>query len=98
MSMHDYRQETVDVAGVVAVLEEVLGPGIRAVDAAADLRDAFGDDYNSLTALECIVAIERHYGITVDFVDDDVRHGFSAVANISELVGRKSADLEVLNG
>lgn len=60
------------------------------------LPDALGDRYDSLAATECIAAIEAEFGITVDFVEDDLRHHFSSIARITAFVEEKLEDLAAL--
>ncbi|KNB50249.1 acyl carrier protein [Streptomyces caatingaensis] len=64
---------------VRAVLAARLGDAFEAVPSDADLQQALGERYDSLTAMECISAVEEEFGIEVDFVADDVRHWFSTV-------------------
>jgi acyl carrier protein len=70
-----------------------------ALDGVADgdlLRDALGERYDSLAATECITAIEGEFGITVDFVEDDLRHHFASIERISAFVRQKLEDLAAL--
>ena len=60
------------------------------------LRDALGDRYDSLAALECICRIESEFGIEVDFVEHDVRHFFSTIELICAFVADQLEDLEAL--
>jgi acyl carrier protein len=83
-------RETV-LARVRAALAEQLGEAAGGVDADAPLRDAL-NSYDSLTATECIYAIEREFGVEVDFTTDDVRHWFSSVATIVQFVLQRLED------
>lgn len=71
---------------VQAVLQSRLGDAVTALDPDADLAAALDGRYDSLTALECVTAIESAFGIEVDFVAHDVRHWFSAIGRMTQFV------------
>lgn len=79
-------------------LERVLGAGVVSCDASTVLRESEAVRYDSVTAVECVAAIEDEFGIEVDFVADDVRYSFASIGNIAELVEQKLADLRSLGG
>ncbi|WP_436501663.1 acyl carrier protein [Actinokineospora sp. HUAS TT18] len=81
-----------------AVLAARLGEGFAAVPDDADLRDALGDGYDSLTAMECITAVEEEFGLEVDLVGDDIRHWFSSVDRMHVFVTDRLEDAAVLGG
>ncbi|MFI7273052.1 acyl carrier protein [Streptomyces sp. NPDC049879] len=68
------------------VLRPRLGEPVTTMDPDLDLAEAFGDAYDSLTAMECVTAIETHFGIEVDFVAHDVRHWFATLGRIARFV------------
>ncbi|HVK24951.1 MAG TPA: acyl carrier protein [Actinokineospora sp.] len=80
------------------VLTTRLGEGFAGVPDDADLRDALGDGYDSLTAMECITAVEEEFGVEVDMVADDVRHWFGSVDRMLTFVGDRLEDAAVLGG
>lgn len=53
------------------------------------------DNYDSLTATECIYAIEERFGIEVDFTIDDVRFWFSSIERIARFVAERLEDAGV---
>ncbi|HYN94073.1 MAG TPA: acyl carrier protein [Pilimelia sp.] len=83
-------------ARVRAVLAARLGEGFAAVADTDELRDALGDAYDSLSAMECVTAVEEEFGIEVDFVADDVRHWFGTVARMAMFVANRLEDAAVL--
>lgn len=74
------------LARVREVLRPHLGDEVATVDPARDLAEAFGDGYDSLTAMECVTAVEAAFEIEVDFVAHDVRYWFATVERISRFV------------
>ncbi|MFJ9807622.1 acyl carrier protein [Streptomyces sp. NPDC101158] len=78
-------------SAVVSVVATELSPA----DDALELAPRF-DRYDSLGVLDCVGAVEREFGISVDLVDDDLRSTFVSVAAISALVRRKLDDQSVL--
>lgn len=58
---------------------------------------ALGDRYDSLNAMECIVAVESEFGIEVDFVAHDVRFSFSTIERISMFVREQLEDRVMLD-
>lgn len=81
-----------------AVLATRLGEGFATVPDDADLRDALGEGYDSLTAMECITAVEEEFGVEVDLVADDVRHWFGSVDRMCAFVADRLEDAAVLGG
>ncbi|MFE7132312.1 acyl carrier protein [Streptomyces sp. NPDC057638] len=73
-----------------------LGPEFPSVPDDADLRDALGDAYDSLTVMECVTAVETEFGIEVDLVGDDIRHWFATTARMAQFVGDKLEDARTL--
>ncbi|MBV9315692.1 MAG: hypothetical protein JO100_18600 [Pseudonocardia sp.] len=53
------NDETPTTADIRAALREVVGDDILRVDDDADLSDALGDAYSSLSAMECIINVEE---------------------------------------
>ncbi|RBM19449.1 acyl carrier protein [Streptomyces sp. PT12] len=80
------------VARVREVLGPYLGDEIAALDAERDLAEAFGERYDSLTAMECVTAVEAAFGIEVDFVAHDVRYWFASVERIARFVDGELED------
>jgi acyl carrier protein len=78
------------------VLAGVFGQTLDGWDAKALLRDIPEIRYDSMSALECLGAIEQEFGITIDIVEDDVTYNFQSVGTIVTLVKRKLADREAL--
>lgn len=83
---------------VRSVLRPLLGEGIDAVPADQDLAAALEDRYDSLTAMECITAVEGEFGIEVDFVAHDVRHWFSTVGRMAQFVHDELEDRALIGG
>jgi acyl carrier protein len=79
-----------------SVLSRVLGDEIDRLDPDTDLSQALGERYDSLTAMECIVAIEEEFGVEVDFVAHDVRHWFATVGRMTRFVRDQLEDRAVL--
>ncbi|WP_213454385.1 acyl carrier protein [Rhizomonospora bruguierae] len=69
-----------------AVLRRTIGDPVDGLPPDTDLATALGDRYDSLTALECIVAIESAFGIEVDFVAQDVRYWFATIDRMTTFV------------
>ncbi|GLF97028.1 acyl carrier protein [Streptomyces yaizuensis] len=79
-----------------AVLAPRLGDAFQDVPDDAELQTALGDRYDSLTAMECVSAIEGSFGIEVDFVTDDVRHWFSTVERMTAFTHDRLEDAAAL--
>lgn len=62
------------------------------------LRDIPDIHYDSVTVIGCVAAIEREFGVTIDFIDDDVGQTFQSVATLQGLVTKKLADQLALEG
>ncbi|MEU1851162.1 phosphopantetheine-binding protein [Streptomyces sp. NPDC019990] len=75
-----------------SVLAARIGDAFADVPSDADLQQALGERYDSLTAMECISAIESEFGIEVDFVGDDVRFWFSSVERIVRFTQERLED------
>ncbi|MEV7541190.1 phosphopantetheine-binding protein [Streptomyces sp. NPDC089915] len=71
---------------VRAALTPLLGDALDSVRDDAELTEVLGDRYDSLTALECVTAVETAFGVEVDFVAHDVRYGFATVGRIAAFV------------
>ncbi|RKN04515.1 acyl carrier protein [Streptomyces radicis] len=80
------------VTRVREALSPYLGDEVATVDAGRDLAEAFGERYDSLTAMECVTAVEAAFGIEVDFVAHDVRHWFASVERIARFVDGELED------
>ncbi|MGC4814785.1 phosphopantetheine-binding protein [Micromonospora sp. DT228] len=83
-------------AGIRAVLADLVQVEL---DPSADeigLSTLYGQ-YDSLTVLDAVGAVEQRFGVSIDLVDDDLRSTFASVASIDELVRRKIADRAVLD-
>jgi acyl carrier protein len=78
-------------------LSEVFNQPIDKQYDQTSLQEIPNIDYDSLTALECVGAIEEEFGITIDMIEDDVMYNFQSIKNISTLVQRKVADNNALN-
>lgn len=78
------------------VLRRRLGAAIDDVAPDQPLAEALAERYDSLTALECVTAVEAEFGIEVDFVTDDVRHWFSTIALTARFVGQALEDRAML--
>ncbi|MFC9222459.1 acyl carrier protein [Streptomyces hygroscopicus] len=81
---------------VRAVLDVRLGDAFASLPSNADLQQALGERYDSLTAMECISAVEEAFGIEVDFVADDVRHWFSTVERMVSFTHDRLEDTAAL--
>ncbi|MFJ6556469.1 acyl carrier protein [Streptomyces luteogriseus] len=79
-----------------SVLATRIGDAFTAVPSDADLQQALGERYDSLTAMECISAVESEFGIEVDFVADDVRHWFSSVERMVRFTHERLEDTAAL--
>ena len=79
-----------------AALTARLGDTFARVADADVLRDVLGEGYDSLSAMECVPAVEEEFGIEVDFVADDVRHWFGSVELMCEFVTNRLEDAAVL--
>lgn len=75
-----------------AALAGVVGDPAYRIAPDAELRDGL-ERYDSLAAVETITAIENAFGITVDVVEDDVRHWFSSVERMTQFVSERLEDL-----
>ncbi len=76
------------------VLAKHLGGDVQSIAADSVFTDVL-DNYDSLSASECIFAIEERFGIEVDFTTDDVRYWFATIDRISQFVGDRLEDIEV---
>ncbi|MFL6110515.1 MAG: acyl carrier protein [Catenulispora sp.] len=83
---------------VRSALSKVLGEQVAALDPEQNLAQTFGDRYDSLAAMECVVQVEGEFGIEVDFVAHDVRHWFSSLALITAFVRDQLEDQALLRG
>ncbi|MBZ4322013.1 acyl carrier protein [Streptomyces huiliensis] len=83
-------------ARVRAVLTDRLGDAFASVPSDAELQQALGDRYDSLTAMECISAVEEEFGIEVDFVADDVRYWFATVDRMTRFTRDRLEDAAAL--
>jgi acyl carrier protein len=52
--------------------------------------------YDSLGVLDCVGMVEQRFGVSIDLVEDDLRHTFRSVASIGTLVAGKLHDAAVL--
>jgi acyl carrier protein len=78
------------------VLQRHIGDPVATVAAGDDLAAVLGERYDSLTAMECITAVEAEFGIEVDFVAHDVRHWFATIDRMAAFVGRELEDRALL--
>lgn len=69
-----------------ALLRRTIGDPVDGLSPDDDLAGALGDRYDSLTALECITAVESRFGIEVDFVAHDVRYWFATLGRMTTFV------------
>lgn len=83
---------------VRALLRDRLGSAVDGLPGDADLAQSLGERYDSLTALECVTAIESRFDLEVDFVAHDVRHWFSTIDRITRFVRNEIEDRELLGG
>ncbi|MDT8915989.1 acyl carrier protein [Amycolatopsis sp. PS_44_ISF1] len=81
-----------------AVLARLFGPEIDDLPADTPLPETLGDRYDSLGAMECVTAIEKEFGIEVDFVEHDVRYNFAQLDRIAEFVHSRLEDQAVFGG
>lgn len=81
---------------VRSLLDARFGDAFASVASDADLQQSLGERYDSLTAMECISAVEGEFGIEVDFVTDDVRHWFATVDRIVTFTRGRLEDAAVL--
>ncbi|OLF07359.1 acyl carrier protein [Actinophytocola xinjiangensis] len=88
--------DTEIVTRIRSVLGRTLGDAVDHLAQDADLAQALGERYDSLTAMECITAIEGEFDIEVDFVAHDVRHWFATVARMARFVGDRLEDRALL--
>jgi acyl carrier protein len=79
-----------------SVLQKHIGDPVTGVADDDDLATVLGARYDSLTAMECITAIEVEFGIEVDFVAHDVRHWFASIDRMATFVGRELEDRALL--
>jgi acyl carrier protein len=84
------------VTRIRSVLSRVLGDEIVRIEPDAELAQALGERYDSLTAMECIAAVEAEFDIEVDFVAHDVRHWFATVARMARFVRNQLEDRALL--
>lgn len=83
---------------VRAVLHSCLGDAVAAVAVDADLAGVLGERYDSLTAMECVTAIEAAFDVEVDFVAHDVRHWFGTIERMASFVDNELEDRALLGG
>ena len=81
---------------VRAVLRRQVGDAITTIGADDKLAEVLGERYDSLTAMECITAIESDFGIEVDFVAHDVRYWFATVGRMASFVRNELEDRAAL--
>jgi acyl carrier protein len=74
------------VEEVREVVRDALGDTVDSVLPDANLAASLGSRYDSLTAMEVIVAVERAFAVEVDFVADDIRQIFATLRNIAAFV------------
>lgn len=79
-----------------SALVKIFGKSLESCDAQTELRDHPEVSYDSMSALECVAAIEEEFDIVVDIVEDDVTYSFKSIAAILVLVQRKIADRETI--
>ncbi|MBL1065945.1 acyl carrier protein [Streptomyces sp. 7-21] len=91
-------EETQIREGIREALAGPLGDALASVTDDAELNQALGERYDSLTAMECITAVENRFNIEVDFVADDVRHWFSTIDRMTQFVRERLEDGAVLQG
>ena len=60
------------------------------------LADALGERYDSLTAMECITALESAFELEVDFVAHDVRYWFATVERMARFIADQREDRALL--
>ncbi|MEU6020292.1 acyl carrier protein [Micromonospora sp. NPDC048871] len=81
-----------------AVLRRTIGEPVDNLGPDDDLATALGSRYDSLTALECISAIESSFDIEVDFVGQDVRYWFATLGRMTTFVRDQLEDRASLGG
>jgi len=79
-----------------SVLSRTLADEVDRLDPDTDLARALGERYDSLTAMECIAAIEGEFDVEVDFVAHDVRYWFATVARMTRFVQGELEDRALL--
>lgn len=84
------------VTRIRSVLSRALGDEIDRLDQDTELARALGERYDSLTAMECIAAVEAEFDIEVDFVAHDVRHWFATVTRMARFVRNELEDRALL--
>ncbi|MEU4565080.1 acyl carrier protein [Micromonospora sp. NPDC023956] len=88
---------TTDVtARLRKTLAAQLGDAFTGVADTDLLPETLGDAYDSISALECVTAVEEEFGIEVDLVTDDVRYWFATVDRMAAFVSRRLEDVAVL--
>ncbi|MCC5670643.1 acyl carrier protein [Nostoc sp. CHAB 5784] len=87
-----YIEKTAIQDRVRQTLSEVFGQPIEKQYDQTLLRDIPDISYDSMTALECVSAIEQEFGVTIDMIEDDVMYNFQSVENIQAFVEKKLAD------
>jgi acyl carrier protein len=87
-----YIEKTAIQDRVRQTLSEVFGQPIEKQYDQTLLRDIPDISYDSMTALECVGAIEQEFGVTIDMIEDDVMYNFQSVENIQAFVEKKLAD------
>ncbi|NET90193.1 MAG: acyl carrier protein [Kamptonema sp. SIO1D9] len=90
-------EKTIFYDRVRKTLSEVFNQSIDKQYDQTSLQEIPNIDYDSLTALECVGAIEEEFGITINIIEDDVMYNFQSIKNISTLVQKKVADNNTLN-
>lgn len=80
---------------VRTVIAQQVGDAVLQLPRDADLRTSLGEAYDSLTATECVYAVEKEFGIAVDFTNDDVRFWFASLERIGRFVADRLEDSEV---
>ncbi|WP_150252375.1 acyl carrier protein [Nocardiopsis deserti] len=79
-----------------SVLSARVGEEVMTVGAEEDLAQVLGERYDSMTAMECITAIEAAFDIEVDFVAHDVRYWFSTVERMARFIRDEQEDRALL--
>jgi acyl carrier protein len=87
---HDLQEQ------VRTVLRQHLGDAVVSVAPDEKLADALGERYDSLTAMECITALESAFEIEVDFVAHDVRYWFATVERMARFIADQREDRALL--
>ena len=73
-------------------LADVFGQNINEQYDKTPLNEIPEIRYDSLTALECVGAVEQEFNIIIDMVEDDVMYNFQSIENVQALVEKKVAD------